>query len=200
MNNVPQELIDEAAKRGIVPGVKIRCAYDIKDEDIVPETGRWFQRGRQILFTGRKDQILIRRADGETWATVITPAPAKEEGGLKEGDACECGPAMRDAIAELAKELGIWHHNGVSQKEPSDTIGMWYVRGERMVFWVSRIWPKTKVHTPEAFMAKMRITAKNPKPIMIGDHTVEFRSGSIEVGCTTVDNATVRAITEKLID
>jgi hypothetical protein len=34
------------------------------------------------------------------------PRPRQGGRGLKEGDACECGPAMRAAIIELAKELG----------------------------------------------------------------------------------------------
>ena len=63
-----------------------------------------------------------------------------------------------------------------------------------------RIQEQDTTHTPEAFIAKMRATAKQPNPIQIAEHTVEFRKGSIKVGCTTIPNATVKAIAQKLID
>jgi hypothetical protein len=60
---------------------------------------------------------------------------------------------------------------------------------------------KTKQpHTPEAFIAKMRVTAKKPKPIKIDGHEVKYEKGQIKVGCQYIPNATVRAIAEKLID
>lgn len=34
---------------------------------------------------------------------------------------------MRAAIIELAKELGLWHVDGIDQREHNDTCGLWFV-------------------------------------------------------------------------
>ncbi len=197
MNNELQHLIDEAAKRGIVPGATIRTAWPSSGSEIaiVPDTEHWALFPKtDLTFKTDGNDVWIKDLESSRWATVITPATSKE-GGLKEGDACECGPAMRDAIIEVAKELNILAQDG----DFAGNKGVYVLRGG-----VHAYHGKTPddfaTHTPEAFIAKMRITAKNPKPIKIGDHTVEFCSSFIRVGCTTIDNSVVRAITEKLID
>jgi hypothetical protein len=202
MSKVPQHLIDEAARRGIVPGAVIRCAAGGYEASVLPYS-QWTNKGWGENYIFMDPPPCLRPwiyYNGE-WATVITPAPAKEEEGLKEGDACECGPAMRAAIIELAKELG------APTYKPSEDPAS--AKEYPNLGWVGDVISancsnpgdsKKNWHTPESFIAKMRVTASQPKPIKIDGKTVEFNTGSIKVGCTTIDNATVRAIASKLID
>ena len=196
---VDQKIIDEAKARGIVPGARIQCAsVDYKCHGTVAETEHWFVGSEHTLWVGKDDkqqELCGYSISNERWATVITPAPQAAAEGLVEGDSCECGPAMRAAIIELAKELGL------KATSYSEGIIAYY---DGKVYDCSRactIGEKVKNwHTPEAFIAKMRVEAAKPKPIRIGDHEVKFNTGSIKVGCTTIDNATVRAIAANLKD
>lgn len=204
MSKVPQHLIDEAAKRGIVPGAVILCAAGGYEASVLPYS-QWTNKGwgENYIFMDPPPCLGPWIYHNGEWATVIipatviTPAPAKEEEGLKEGDACECGPAMRAAIVELAMELGFELSSDAELRHKLG-IGLSWIGGRIM----RRNWSGfgDVSHTPEAFIAKMRVTSKKPKPIMIGSNTVEFRSGSIKVGCTSIDNDTVRIIASKLID
>ena len=203
MSKVPQELIDEAAKRGIVEGATIKTATRNHFMEKLEGTSTWHMCSLGHVWTATETCIFDNSTN--KWATVITPAPAKEEEGLKEGDACECGPAMRAAIVELAKELVATTENLNGSDTFLNPNLQWHADGRGLRPLSNRertgdYWERLSLHTPEAFIAKMRVTAKRPKPIKIGGHTVVFNSGSIKVGCTTVDNATVRAIAEKLID
>lgn len=192
-----QELIEEARKRGIVPGARVTTAYSHMDIT-VPPTEQWVI-GNGGLLTGPLPGGLDSRflkCDDE-WATVLSPAPSEEEG-LKEGDAVECGRAMRAAIVELARELDLPVHGTINDSGFPNLVWKGYLAGR-----VSR--PsyddrERTFYTPEAFIAKMRVTASKPKPIMVGSNEVRFNRGSITVGCTAVDNATVRAIVERLRD
>ena len=199
-----EQLKAEAAQRGIVEGARIECACDGTIGIVIHPDGWSFGSigDDEWLMVGEDERGWgLYAKDDDRWAEVLTPAPSKEEG-LKEGDAVECGPAMRAAIVELAKELGliVWGEDPITMS---------------VICWCDgRINHVSKVPlehdgtlfvgiTPEAFIAKMRVTAKLPKPeppIMIGSNKVRFNIGSIKVGCTTIDNAKVRAIAEKLID
>lgn len=211
MSNVPKEMIDEAAKRGIVPGAIILCAAGGYEASVLPYS-QWTNEGwgENYIFMDPPPCLGPWIYHNGEWATVIvpatviTPAPAKEEEGLKEGDACECGPAMRAAIVELAKELGLRS----AYIEDKETNGVGAL--SNLTICDAKMnpsgWPN--LFTPEVFIAKMRVTAKKPKPIKIkvGEgvnskwYEVEFCSGSIKVGCTSIDNTTVRVIASKLID
>jgi hypothetical protein len=116
--------------------------------------------------------------------------------GLVEGDACECGPAMRAAIIELAKNMGV-QCSCFLNNEPT-VIGLRWVSNGGLIN--MHIDVDKAMHTPEAFISKMRVEAAKPKPIRIGRREVKFNTGSIKVGCTTIDNATVRAIAANLKD
>lgn len=205
MSNVPKEMIDEAAKRGIVPGAIILCAAGGYEASVLPYS-QWTNKGwgENYIFMDPPPCLGPWIYHNGEWATVIvpatviTPAPAKEEEGLTEGDSVECGPAMRAAIVELGRQIGLpVHECGIKDIDTWPNLS-----------WMGQLGgckdPNLKgsavPHTPEAFIAKMRITAKKPKPIKIGSDTVEFRSGSIKVGCTSIDNAIVRVIASKLID
>lgn len=154
--------------------------WDLQDGDGLIDTSHQFK------------PFIFCETDG--WATVLTPAPQAAPEGLQEGDAVECGPAMRAAIVELAKELGI--HGGWDLEEYPAKEGIClYWNGKKVH--TGRF---TSNHTPEAFIAKMRVEAAKPKPIRIDGHEVQFSTGSIKVGCTTINNETVRAIAAKLID
>ena len=194
---VDQHIIDEAKARGIVPGARIRCASDGTNGTVAPYK-EWIEKSSgslQVGFDDRGTSLYAFSRQNNRWATVITPAPQAAAEGLVEGDACECGPAMRAAIIELAKELGL------KATSYSEGITAYY---DGKVYDCSRtctIGEKVKNwHTPEAFIAKMRVTASQPKPITIGGNTVEFTKGEISVGCTTISNETVRAVAAKLID
>ena len=198
MSNVPQYLIEEARNRGIVEGATARSPYG--SEFIVGPVSGW-----RTNFDGtgaaNHDGYQIYSHDMQQWATVITPAPA-QAGGLKEGDAVECGPAMRAAIIELAKELDVltYQHGG------GQIDGLRYSCGQVLTAGMLRTWAERNggkgltIITPEAFIAKMRVTASQPKPITIDGHNVKWEKGCIKVGCQTITNDTVRAIAAKLID
>lgn len=200
MGKVPQHLIEEATRRGIVPGAMVYSAFSgrkAKPELVLPYD-QW-QMVADEPNNGRSGYYLRHN---EKWAEVATLAPQSE--GLKEGDSCECGPAMRAAIIEEANAMGLKGACDYPYEESTtDPKGycIWDI-GRFQVGWGAGLARNDRYtnHAPEAFIAKMRVTAAQPKPIKIGDHIVEFRSGSIKVGCTTIDNATVRSIAEKLVD
>jgi hypothetical protein len=116
---VSEEIIEEAAKEGIVPGAVIRCLADSDDIATVPETSEWVIDNGDLYFETSGPCIVIRYGDG-SFATVITPAPSSET--LEPGMATKCGPAMRAAIMERAKELGVMDP---SSKEKDTTEGIW---------------------------------------------------------------------------
>ncbi len=201
MSQVPQHLIDEATRRGIVPGATIGCAASkTHAPGIVAPYSEWkYSSGIGTLWVGTEKHrpLLLAAKDCEDeWATIITPAPSAQPQaiGLQEGDAVECGPAMRAALIELAKELGV---NVTSSAT---------VKYSALTWWCKRIAGHRggdvlkNYITPEEFIAKMRVTASQPKPITIDNYIVYFTKGEIKVGCTTISNETVRAIAAKLID
>ena len=195
MTTVPKHIIEEARKNGIVPGAIIRSAKYVRSgatQAVLPYEQWGMFNGEPN--NGKGIDGFYLRWEGQ-WAEVITPAPSSEPEGLKEGDSVECGPAMRAAIIELAKELGlsiIWPEN-----DNAEAI-LWFADGLHHPSKNNECIQRRL--TTAAFITKMIAEAAKPKPIKIGSDKVEFRSGSIKVGCTTVDNATVRAIAEKLID
>ena len=193
MKNVPQELIDEAAKRGIVPGAIIRCAAEGDEASVLPYS-QWKNKGwgENYIFMDPPPCLGPWIYHNGEWATVITPAPAKEGEGLVDGDACECGIKMREGIRELANELGLNTYPECGTRRLAWT-------NNKVQGWCGA----PNVITTEAFIAKMRVTAKLPKPeppIVIDGHEVKYEKGRIKVGCQYIPNATVRAIAEKLID
>jgi hypothetical protein len=108
-----------------------------------------------------------------------------------EGDAVECGPAMRAAIVELAKELGLRQDN---QDPASYHPNIRFRHG--FVFATSG--EIRNPHTPEAFIAKMRVEASKPRPIIIDGRTLEFLpGGAVKVGCQTIDTTTLDLILER---
>lgn len=205
MSYVPQELIEEARKRGIVPGAVIQCAVvDRKCTGTVRPIDKWEVSSGGTLWVGfdYAGSGLGARTQSNHWATVITTAPSvKEEEGLKEGDAVECGPAMRAAIVELARQLGLSiHESGVEDIDTWPNLSWFGALGGCKD---PNLRGSAVRHTPEAFIAKMRVTAKLPKPeppIKIDGYEVKYEAGYIKVGCQPIPNATVRAIAEKLID
>lgn len=209
MSNVQQDLIDEATRRGLVPGAKVICttARDPKSDSthgIVKPHSEWVycnRPGNPWISAGRDNSgapLYIHY--NRKWSAVITAAPEAE--GLKEGDAVECGPAMRAAIIELAKELGL---NTCAASPENMRVICWYSGRIDHVTEVPFEYAGTSFvgTSPEAFMAKMRVTAALPKPeppIKIDGHEVKWGKGVIKVGCQTINNETVRAIAAKLID
>ena len=190
MSKVPEHLIEEARKRGIVPGAMIKsAANDNLPSQIVLPIDQWTM-WNDCLNNGPLSGYLLNYRG--KWATVVTPAPSQAEG-LKEGDAVECGPAMRAAIIELAKELG------VSRGDFHEDYPLVWFHGA--LCYTSSGWGSEHIKCkmpPEVFIAKMRVTGAQPKPIKIGDHTVKFNAdGSVKVGCTTVDFATLEAVYNK---
>ena len=123
-------IVIEAAKRGIVPGARIKCASELaSDRGIVAPYSDWILRNfnRGSFTCGLTDEgceggEIWGRCD-RAWATVLTPAPQKNT--LKPGMATICGPAMRTAIMERAKELGIWWEDSFTH---DDTEGIFVMK------------------------------------------------------------------------
>ncbi len=199
MSQVPQHLIDEATRRGIVPGAEIRD--DQMRVGTVPPIEKWSEGVFGSLFLNRENNLRAFNANTDKWATVIHPAPSQQPQaiGLREGDAVECGPDMRAAIIELAKELGLGVWKDTDDYQPPRYCLYWNSREARLAPRYPSV-SGTKLHTPEDFIAKMRVTASQPKSITIGEHTVKFTKGEIKVGCMTISNETVRAVAAQLID
>jgi len=117
---ISEELKAEAKGHGIVPGAVIQCAADPRYYGTVSPYSEW--------ETGDDPPYLIVGIDDEggdlfalygyDWATVRTPAPQQ----VQPRDACKCSPAMQAAIAEKAKELGLW-----SGSDYSGYDGVWVV-------------------------------------------------------------------------
>ena len=203
---VPQRVIDDLASKGIVPGAVVKCCIVTKDERIVPNSDRWVSNGIHdscISFSGgcndpeswyvNSDLIL---KSGNSYATVITPAPSEE--GLRDMDGTVCGPSMRIGIIEIANELGLPLKSGCDGNRQWGA-GMYFSEG--FINSYEDAWTrssKLRLLSPEEFIRRMRVTAKPPKPIKIGDYNVKFNNGSITVGCTNVTNALVREIAGKL--
>ena len=211
MAQVPQKLSDEAAKRGSVEGANFQPATDDEYRGTVNNPSRWYVDSKGSVWNATPDDIVIFWHDKNRWASVISPAPSKEEEGLKEGDACECGPAMRAAIVELANELGLLVYAGVTDQPVSEYPNpTWAGNAMDATYSTPTKHSGLKTwYTPEAFIAKMRATAAKPKPIKIkvgagnncGEWEVKHEKGRVKIGeCTYVDNATIRSIAEKLID
>ena len=107
----------EAKGHGIVPGAVIQCAADPRYYGTVSPYSEWRTGGRSpYLIVGKDNEgCLIFALYEHDWATVRTPAPQQ----VQPRDACKCSPAMQAAIAEKAKELGLWSgsdysgHDGV---------------------------------------------------------------------------------------
>lgn len=199
MNQVPKHLIEAAALKGIVPGAEVSCYITPSDTGIVPPVEKWEKGSGGWFFVSDEDNgIYVVADDNSRFAKVIQPTTSQ---GLEEGMATECSPAMRAAIIELAKELGI----GTGGVPPHDNrlLGVKctkYSHGIEIVTKMAEGMGRHTLLTPEDFIAKMRATAKKPKPIKIGNDVVVFNKGSIKVGCTTIPNETVRAIADKLQD
>ena len=115
---ISEELKAEAKGHGIVPGAVIQCAADPRYYGTVSPYSEWRAGGDSpYLIVGKDNEgSLIFALSRGDWATVKTPATQQ---GLQPRDACKCGPAMQAAIAEKAKELGLWSggyysgHDGV---------------------------------------------------------------------------------------
>lgn len=189
-----EQLIAEAVRLGIVEGALIASPASADLTEYVRPISEWVLFPSGNLNNGPTGLYI---AFGDRWATVITPAPVVEEEGLKEGDACECGPAMRVAIMELAKGLGVGVYGDVRGDEHW-AICVHLYEG-RVAIGSDLPASRTKLKSHD-FIRGLEATAAKPKPIKIGNDVVKFNTGSITVGCTTIDNATVKAIAEKLID
>ena len=103
---ISEELKAEAKGHGIVPGAVINCAMVPDRYGTVSPYSEWETVGDPLfLIVGIDDEggdlFALYEYD---WATVRTPAPQQ----VQPRDACKCSPAMQAAIAEKAKELGLW--------------------------------------------------------------------------------------------
>ena len=104
---ISEELKAEAKGHGIVPGAVINCAMVPDRYGTVSPYSEWETVGDPLfLIVGIDDEggdlFALYEYD---WATVKTPSTQQ---GLQPRDACKCSPAMQAAIAEKAKELGLW--------------------------------------------------------------------------------------------
>jgi len=111
--NIPQHIIDEATKRGIVPGARIKCAVD-EDPGTVGPIDEWHYYGDGYEDGGPKfGDLTVGDNDGGSslhaiskgaWA-VVTHSVIVEK--LENGVATICGPYMKEAIIARAEELNV---------------------------------------------------------------------------------------------
>lgn len=191
-----EQLIEEARKRGIVPGAVVKTRWH--NDWTLGTTDAWVETNGEIYDASPRNGACIFYKN--TWAEVVTPTPAQEPEGLVDGMACEPDEHMRAAIVAKVDQLGI---GGKGRWRFADTsfpgIGWngWLI-GDRLPKGMSGM-AKTWI-TPGEFYDRLCRMPKREPPIEVGDYTVQFNNGSIKVGCTIIDNATVRAIAAKLKD
>lgn len=189
-----QEQIEEARKRGLVPGAEA-TSYKSGIRFTVNEEDEWY-RDDGDLRNGPTGAIDVYLCYNGGWAQVITPAPQAE--GLIDGMACEPDEFMRKAIVERASKMHLLKgedmlgHFGYSY--PISILnGMlgynsYGPRCENI---------KSLIPAGEFYDRLCRMEPK-PKPITIGGHIAEFRAdGSIRVGCTVIDSETMEMIIEQ---
>lgn len=194
MSNVPAHLIEEARKRGIVPGAKVVCAAACDPErqgahGVVAAVENWFSQDKiEPWIRAGKDNdgdslyILYRNR----WSAVITPA----EEGLKYATACRCSPEMKAAIRAEAAALGITFVNG-----SGDGLG-WSGGGLQTADTRSVSWEEM---LPDIeFLRRLRLMKPKEPDIEVGGHVVRFKADhSIAVGCTTVDFNTLERVYQR---
>ena len=184
------EQIEEARKRGIAEGAVIYSAQAGRASglQVVESADNWRMIGNSI----NNGSGFYLYWNGK-WAEVYTPAPQAEV--LKGNVVCECGPAMRRAIVDMAKEKGL-AVGGVSP-ESKGLDGVRLDEGSRVVTNAgghAQLGGYTLI-SPGEFYDRL---CAMPKAIRIGDHTVEFKDGGdIKVGCTRVDFSTLEAVYNK---
>ncbi len=185
---VPQHLIDEATRRGIVPGAVVSVVHTDGITATVMPFDEWEMYGEN-LNAGREGYSRWNVMQRGEWSIDITPAPSQ---GLEEGMATECSPAMRAAIIERAKELGHELHYEIENYSPQPFL-WWY--DDKLCH---RTTDKNRRIPNHEFLARLEATAKKPKPIKIGEHNVDFiANGDVKVGCTRVDYATLKEVYER---
>ena len=121
---ISEEQKAEAKGHGIIPGAVIQCAVDPARYGTVSPYSEWrvgVDYPYLIVGIDNMGAPLYALSRGK-WATVKTPAPPQ---GLQPRDACKCGPAMRAAIAERAKELGLW--SGDNDPANKSYNGIWVI-------------------------------------------------------------------------
>ncbi len=98
-----QKLIELAAQRGLVPGVKARCATYKSNVNILPSYDRWEPVSLGMLcYTDSGPSIrLLGSISNQDWATVI---PSDNQ--LAPQDHTTCSQSMLMAIIDLAIECG----------------------------------------------------------------------------------------------
>lgn len=189
-----EQLIEEAKRRGIVPGAVCRSEYGNKWT--VGPVAEW----RQSVLGDYHDESSEQNCtiwDADLgWANVVTPVPAQPEG-LVDGMACEPDEHMRAAIAAKANELGRGFYG--SDTYSPHPIGWgngrlgFYGSGASSPFIKNLI-------TPGEFYDRLCKTPKPEPPIMVGSREVRFENGGdIVVGCTNVDFATLEKVYNKAL-
>lgn len=184
-----EQLIEEARKRGIVPGAVVKTRWH-NDWTLGP-TDTWVETGGEIYDASPRNGAWIFRKN--TWAEVVTPAPSTAPSeGLVDGMACDPDEHMRAAIVAKAKHVGLT--DGLGHDDAN--VFVIRMRHNRLHLLNNPAPPFTMISVGEFYDRLCRMV----KPIKVGEHTVQFNPGSIKVGCTTIDNETVRAIAAKLRD
>lgn len=191
---VPQHVIDEATRRGIVEGAIVHVIGTEETQATVLPINDWelTASGHNLSACRDAQGFMWNVMQGGSWSLVITPAPSQ---GLEEGMATECSPAMRAAIIERAKELGIFRDD---YKSNPSAIRILYFNDGIVRTGAGDANYNNKPLTPLDFLTRLEATAKKPKPLKIGEHVVDFiANGDVKVGCTRVDYATLREVYER---
>jgi hypothetical protein len=142
-----------------------------------------------------------------TWHLELLSSPEEKEEGLVEGMAVECTPAMRKAIVELAKELGVFCDHASDRYNAPGHVGLYWFSGkEELCAYVGH---DDKAIPEHEFIRRLRITAEElasrPKPIRVTYDNKEWEAkpekGFVRFGtCTKIPNETIRELNKVLID
>lgn len=199
-----EELIQEATRRGIVPGARVHCTY-VAIDITVPKEPRWDHYARALWIDNPEDAGGARSAcvyneEDDTWATVLSPAPQE---GLLNGHVALCGIGMKKAIMQKARACGLpTRDSGNSLEYPhicwdEDQLSSYAEEDDGDALKAPLKAPEVVIPTWE-FLRRMENTAKPVPPILIDSHTVRFEKGFVVVGCVRVPNEVVKRVYEGL--
>ena len=177
-----QKLIELAAQRGLVPGVKARSAAYESDVNILPSYDRWEPVSLgMICYTDSGPNIrLLGSISKQDWATVV---PSDNQ--LAPQAYTTCSQSMLMAIVDLAIECGhvkSTYRNNFSNLSSLVTVS-WLPRYKDCPLQLGTPFACARKLLPEQFMAKLRATPASrsfvvqSKPVSVTHNKVTFEDG-----------------------
>lgn len=186
-----EELIQEATRRGLVPGVTVESIFGTVG--VLPPHDKWYTTQVDLFARCPDVGALGVRVNGN-WATLVSPACE----GLEEGMAVECGPAMRAAILESAANYGI-RNRGVPESE-KNVKGLVYVSEGNLCTVYG--FPGRTMLAPSEFLRRLEHTKPAQPKITVTSNGKEveaiFTADGIEVNGSCVSRKQVLEVADRL--